>query len=132
MKTSNEIKEFIKACINGPNAIELFYEIFNELSETNSQQEMKALNYRWMAACNDVRKENGYVFIDETFFRSIVCYNATLNFKSKNIPENTKQLWKNETGWDAEAITNGIHCKLAKLIIETLEDWRINHATKKL
>ena len=121
MKTSSEIKDFIVGCIGSRKILDLYFEIFEELKGTTCTRDLKAVNYRWAAACNEVRKELDYDMIDETFCRSLICYNTVLNFREQNIKESTKRLWKAETGWDAEAITNGKHCKLAQIIIDALE-----------
>lgn len=120
MKTSNEIKEFIKQSFENKKYVDLYFEIFEELKDVHETKDMKALNYRWMAAC----KELNYKGLDETFFRSIVCYNTVCNFQDQNTPRHIKALWKRETGWDAENITNGKHCKLAQAIIDALKTKR--------
>lgn len=121
MKTSNEIKEFIIKCIRGKNIFALYFEIFDELEETSNAREMKAVNYRWASACDEIRKESGSNAIDNTFCRSIICYNTVLNFRHMNADSRIKRIWKEATGWDAEAITNGKHCELAQMIIDALE-----------
>lgn len=121
MKTSSEIKDFIIKCILEKNAFALYFEIFDELEETKNAREMKAINYRWAAACEEIRKEYNTTLVDDTFCRSIICYNTVLNFRHMNADSRIKRIWKQETGWDAEAITNGKHCKLAKMIIDGLE-----------
>jgi hypothetical protein len=130
MKTSNEIKNFIVGCICSRKIFDLYFEIFEELKGTTCIRELKAVNYRWAAACNEVHKEFDYDMIDETFCRSLICYNTVLNFRDKNVKESTKRLWKAETGWDAEAIANGKHCKLAQIIIDALEKSRKHQEIK--
>lgn len=126
MKTSNEIKEFIVKSLSERNIIGLWSEIFDEIKETNNVTELKGINYRWAAACGELRKEKGWDFIDDTFCRSLICYNTTLNYKSRHVDERTRRIWKQSTGWDAEAIANGKHCELAKIIIEAFEKHVVN------
>ena len=127
MKTSTEIKEFIIERLEDKNITEIYFEVFYEISSDKTLKGIKALNYKWMAACNEVRKELNRQDIDETLFRSIICYNAMCKFSNKPIAERKKYMreWKRLTGWDVEAIANGKHCSLAQEIIDVFNFYKI-------
>ena len=123
MKTSDEIKEYIKQRLKEEDYFSIYFELFDELKDVNGAQEMKAINYRWMAACSELHKKEGYTMIDETFARSLICYNTMSNFKKKNMSQSTLRRLKLMTGWNIDTIANGKHCELAQIIINTIESY---------
>ena len=79
MKTSNEIKQFIIERLEAKDPMSLYFEFFNQIKEENSVLGVKAIQSRWQCACREVSKEKGWKGIDETFPKSIFCWNAAIN-----------------------------------------------------
>ena len=122
MRTSSEIKEFILPKVRDQkDFLDLYIGIFDDAKTCNSVNDLKAVGYRWSAACREVAKELKVDYIDETFPRSIIAYNTVLNFRKKDTDPRVKRAWIQAMGYDPNVVLSGKHCLMAKAIIETLE-----------
>ena len=122
MKTSNEIKQFVIERLEAKDPMSLYFEFFNQIKEENSVLGVKAILSRWQCACREASKEKGWKAIDETFPRSIFCWNAAINAINRGGRESDYRKMKQTFGWDVKAIADGKHCTIAQIIIDALQE----------
>ena len=133
MKTSNEIKAFIIERLEARDPMELYFEMFRQMEEDKyNLQHLKAVMSRWRCACREASQEKGWGGLDETFPRSIFCWNATLNAIDKQKEKQFYRSLKDAFGWDVEAIAKGEHCPIAQIIIDTMQQYFINKQKERL
>lgn len=133
MKTSSEIKAFIIERLDAKDPMALYMEMFGQMEEDkNNVQHIKAVMSRWRCACREVQKEMGWNGIDETFPRSIFCYNASLNALDKGKEQQFYRSLKATFGWDVKEVSEGKHCAIADIIIGALQEAFIRKQKQRL
>lgn len=132
MKTSNEIKQYIIERLEARDPMALYYEFFDQVKAEDSVLGVKAVQSRWQCACREVSKEKGWKGIDETFPKSIFCWNATLNVINRDSQASDYRNLKQAFGWDVRAIAEGRHCNIAQIIINALQEAFIRKEKERL
>ena len=132
MKTSNEIKAFLIEKLEAKDPMGLYFEFFEEIEEKQDVNHVKSVMYRWQAACREVQKERGWNGIDETFPKSIFCWNATINAIDSGHAERSYRAIKQAFGWDVKSVAEGKHCNIAQIIIDVLQRHYINKQKERL
>ena len=133
MKTSSEIKAFIIERLDARDPMELYFEFFRQIEENSHDKlSIKAVQSRWQCACREVSKELGWKGLDETFPKSIFCYNAYMNALQKGDTDKYVRWIKQELGWDVKTIAEGKHCNIAQIIIDVLQENFINKQMERL
>ena len=124
MRTSSEIKEFILPKVRDhKDILDLYTGIFDDTRTCQSVNDLKAVQYRWAAACREVAKELNISYLDETFPRSIIAYNTVLHLRISGTEPRVKRAWIEAMGYDPEVVLSGKHCLMAKSIITSLEKY---------
>lgn len=120
--TSNEIFVLITEALHEHKPIILFDEFFNQVKDTNNPNEVKALISKWHWACGEANKQLGEQYgIDETFPKSIFCWNTWENIKKAGHISKHIRNFQNVLGWDIQKIAEGKHCPLAQIIFNAFE-----------
>lgn len=132
MKTSSEIKAYVIERLEARDPMALYFEFFNETKEDPSVNHIKSVVYKWQCACREIQKERGWNGIDETFPKSIICYNAYLMSLDDEKPEHTQGHIKDVFGWDVKAVADGNHCNIAQIIINVLQENFIKKQKERL
>lgn len=123
--TSNEIFVFIAKALREHDPIKIFDEFFNQVKGTNNASEVKALVSKWHWACGEAKKQLGGQYgIDETFPKSIFCWNAWGNIKKAVYTSVHLRNFQQALGWDIQKIAEGKHCRLAQIIFDAFEKSR--------
>ena len=132
MKTSNEIKQYIIERLEAKDPMSLYFEFFQQVEECNSVLHVKTVQSRWQCACREVSKEKGWKGIDETFPKSIFCWNATINAIRRGKTDSDYRKLKEAFGWDVKAIAEGKHCTIAQIIIDALQEAFVRKEKERL
>ena len=132
MKTSNEIKAFLIEKLEAKDPMALYFEFFDETEEEQPANHIKSVMYKWQCACREVQKERGWNGIDETFPKSIFCWNAYLKSLDHEKPERSQRAIKEMFGWDIKAVAEGKHCNIAQIIIDVLQEHFVNKQKERL
>lgn len=120
--TSNEIKDIILGKLKEEEPFDVYLEFFNQIKENNEPKLIKGIISKWMWACSEIKKETNDAYeIDETFPKSIFCWNACYNFEQSERPSFHFRSFKRMFGWDAKKVAEGKHCKIAELLFASIK-----------
>jgi hypothetical protein len=119
--TSNEIKAYILGKLEERDPADLFFEFFKQIKETENPSAVKAIVSKWHWACAEIKKETNDLYgIDETFPKSIFCWNANRNISRAGHISVHYRNFQQAFGLDIKAIAEGKHCKLAQIIFDAI------------